>query len=288
MTDKYIMEQMQKHWEVALNLFPEDRIVGLFIQGSQNYYLEDEESDIDTKLLVVPSVEDIVLNRKAESHTYLIKDGMLVHEDSALASSAEHMDAKDIRLYWQTLRKANINFVEILFARCKIINPMYQELWDRVEEMREDIAYMNPLAAMKAMMGMVNEKYFALTHRYLSRAYWLDKYGYDPKQLHHLVRIQMFMGNYALGGWKYEDLVRGKHMIDYEKEYLIKMKRQGVGILEQAQCMADYYKGKMEELYNEAKTKYDGKANWLVEDKMDFLMAEIVKLSIRKELVQEF
>jgi hypothetical protein len=82
MTDKYIMEQMEKHYKCALELFPEDRIVGIFIQGSKNYYLEDEESDIDTKLLVVPSVEDIVLNKKAESTTYYIKDGKLVYDIS--------------------------------------------------------------------------------------------------------------------------------------------------------------------------------------------------------------
>lgn len=284
MTDKYIMEQMQKHWRCALELFPEDRIVGLFIQGSQNYYLEDEESDIDTKLLVVPSVEDIVLNRKAESTTYYIKDGKLVY-DEELKATAEHMDAKDIRLYWGTLKKANINFVEILFARCKIVNSMYEALWNEVEEIREDIAYMNPLAAMKAMMGMVNEKYFALTHRYPSRIMWIEKYGYDPKQLHHLIRINMFMRSYMLEDWKYESLVRGDHLMDEEKKWLIEMKRTGVGILEQAQCLADYYRGHMEDLYNIAKEKYSGEADEFVIDKMDSLMADIVKLSIRKELM---
>ena len=284
MTDKYIMEQMQKHWKCALELFPEDRIVGLFIQGSQNYYLEDEESDIDTKLLVVPSVEDIVLNRKAESTTYYIKDGKLVYDEDSKAT-AEHMDAKDIRLYWGTLKKANINFVEILFARCKIVNPMYEALWNEVEEIREDIAYMNPLAAMKAMMGMVNEKYFALTHKYPSRVYWLDTYGYDPKQLHHLIRIQMFMEQYIHGHFRYESLVRGDHLMDEEKRWLIDMKRTGVGILEQAQCMADYYKGQMEDLYNKAKGKYSGEADEFVVDKMDSLMADIVKLSIKKEIL---
>ena len=36
MTDKEIKERMEKHWARALELYPEDRIVGLFLQGSQN------------------------------------------------------------------------------------------------------------------------------------------------------------------------------------------------------------------------------------------------------------
>ena len=35
-----VMNKVQEHFEEALEYFPEDRIVGIFLQGSQNYGLD--------------------------------------------------------------------------------------------------------------------------------------------------------------------------------------------------------------------------------------------------------
>ena len=48
-------------------------VLGVFLQGSQNYNLDYDGSDIDTKAILVPSFEDFVLNRKPVSTT-LVKD----------------------------------------------------------------------------------------------------------------------------------------------------------------------------------------------------------------------
>ena len=45
--------------------------VGLFLQGSQNYNLDYEGSDIDTKAIMLPSFSDFVLNAKPLSTTYI-------------------------------------------------------------------------------------------------------------------------------------------------------------------------------------------------------------------------
>ena len=49
--DALIMKRMREHYEEALLHFPEDQIVGIFLQGSQNYGLDYEGSDVDTKLI---------------------------------------------------------------------------------------------------------------------------------------------------------------------------------------------------------------------------------------------
>ena len=46
--------------------------VGLFLQGSQNYNLDYEGSDIDTKAIMLPSFSDFVLNAKPLSTTHII------------------------------------------------------------------------------------------------------------------------------------------------------------------------------------------------------------------------
>lgn len=78
--------------------------VGIFLQGSQNYKIDDADSDVDTKCIVLPTFEDFVSNRKPVSTTHEMED------------NKEHVDLKDIRLMFDCYRKQNINFVETLFT----------------------------------------------------------------------------------------------------------------------------------------------------------------------------
>ena len=149
--EEKIMKRLQEHYDEALEYFPENRIVGIFLQGSQNYGLDYEGSDIDTKLIVVPSLEDIVLNKKPVSTTHV-------------RANDEHIDFKDVRLYMDTFKKQNLNFLEILFTPFKIINPMYANEWNCLVEAREEIARMNEFRAVKSMKGIALEKFHAMEH----------------------------------------------------------------------------------------------------------------------------
>ncbi len=180
------MERVQQHYTEALEHFPEDRIVGIFLQGSQNYGLDLPGSDVDTKLIVVPTFEDICLNRKPVSTTHI-------------RANEEHIDFKDVRLYMETFRKQNLNFLEILFTPYSIINPMYADEWNRLVEAREFIARMNPYRAVKSMKGIALEKYHAMEHEYPSKIEIINKMGYDPKQLHHLIRVEDYLARYIAG-----------------------------------------------------------------------------------------
>ena len=183
---KTVMDYVRDHYAEAREYFPEDRIVGIFLQGSQNYNLQVPGSDVDTKLIVVPTFDDIVFNRKAVSTTHVRQNN-------------EHIDFKDIRLYAETFRNQNLNFLEILFTRYCILNPLYEEEWMRLVEAREFIAHMNLYRAVKSMKGIAMEKYHAMEHPYPSKLDILAQYGYDPKQLHHLVRVDNFQDQFIAG-----------------------------------------------------------------------------------------
>ena len=68
-SDEWIMDRVKEHYEEALTLFPEDRIVGIFYQGSGNYGLDTAISDVDTKLVVLPPIEDIIFEVDNKSLT---------------------------------------------------------------------------------------------------------------------------------------------------------------------------------------------------------------------------
>ena len=205
------MDNVLEHYNEALEHFPKDRIVGIFLQGSQNYQLDLPTSDVDTKLIVVPSFKDIALNRKPVSTTHI-------------RANEEHIDFKDIRLYCETFRKQNLNFLEILFTQYKIINSNYYAQWNRLIEAREAIAHMNPWRAVKSMKGIAMEKYHAMEHRYPSKVEILEAHKYDGKQAHHLLRVEDYLERY-IAGEPYEKCLiptPSKHnrLLDYKMQLI--------------------------------------------------------------------
>ena len=65
------MKGVTEHLEESKEYFNTDRIVGIFYQGSGNYGLDYEHSDIDTKLIVTPTFKDIAFNRSPVSTTHV-------------------------------------------------------------------------------------------------------------------------------------------------------------------------------------------------------------------------
>ena len=207
--EERIMKRMHEHYERGVELYGESRIVGLFLQGSQNYGLDYEGSDIDTKLILTPTIEDIIFNRKAVSTTHVMEN-------------EEHLDAKDIRLYIQTFRKQNLNFLEILFTEFKIVNPQYEKMWNVLVEHREEIARYNEYQAIKSMKGIAMEKYHAMKHPYPSKLALIEDHGYDGKQVHHLIRVEDYIDRY-IRGHSYESCLKPSHgkisrMMEYKRQ----------------------------------------------------------------------
>lgn len=181
-------------------------VLGVFLQGSQNYGLDYEGSDIDTKAIVIPTLEDIVLNRKPVSTTWILE-------------SNEHIDVKDIRLMHECFRKQNTNFVEILFTKYRVLNPEFADLYQPMFDNAETIARYNKIAAVKCILGQIMEKRKALCHPYPTIVDRIEKYGYDPKQLHHIFRNYDFLLRYT-NGYTYKECLDSP-----SKQWLIDVKR---------------------------------------------------------------
>lgn len=257
---KRILDRMMEHLHKFQETYQNDWFV-IALQGSQNYHMDDEYSDIDTKILVIPNIEDLVFNKKPISHTLIMEN-------------EEHVDCKDIRLYFNTFRKQNINFVEILFSDYIIVNPMYGFFWNLLVENNEKLAHMNPLAAIKCMCGMCHEKSKDLTREFPSKKELMDKYGYDSKQLCHILRIQDFLERY-IAGEKYEDCLIPK---DVNKLHSIKRYTANID-LEEAKEIASKAVAHMDIMvydYEQSLSNYkiDEEANCL----LDFVLHSIMDI----------
>lgn len=206
--DERIMKRVKEHYKEACSLGKE--VVAVFLQGSQNYrldeYSDEYMSDIDTKCIILPTLDDIVNSKSPYSSTHV-------------CANNEHIDIKDIRVMFEMFKKQNNAYVELLFTKYYYINPKYEKLVIELKMLAESISRMHPNQALRCMAGTSAEKYKALEHPYPNTMDKINKFGYDPKQLHHILRLNDFMKRF-IAGESYESCLIPKHI-----GYLMKVKK---------------------------------------------------------------
>ena len=110
--DKAILAAVKRHHDaVAAKGY---MVVFTALVGSQNYDLDDENSDIDTFSFIYPPLSDLSLAKEPYAGMFELKDG--------------HCEVKDIRLALGLLRKASPNSVEYFASKYKVYNPIFEPI----------------------------------------------------------------------------------------------------------------------------------------------------------------
>ena len=260
-TREDVMNRVQEHHNIAVEKYG-SRVIGTFLQGSWNYSFDlcDEESDVDTKCLLLPTFEDFCLGKKMVSTTHVLPND-------------EHIDFKDLRLYMSCFKKQNVNFVEILFTDFFILNPLYEKQFNRLFEAREDISRYDIKAALNCICGMAYEKEKALCHPYPTLVEKIEKYGFDGKQLSHILRLTDFMTKF-LNNEPYE-----KCLIPDDPKVLLAVKRNKVYTVDEAKTLAHDLSQNLKILKDQYLEKHEVKQNTYVDNLLDDVCIECMKLN---------
>lgn len=200
------MDALRAHYNETLDCFKENRVIGVFLAGSQNYGLEYEYSDVDSKAMLLPSLDDIIFNNQPISTTHI-------------RANDEHIDFKDARLMIQCFYKQNINYLEILFTDFFIVNPKYIEYIDFLRQNAELVAHYDPKKAVCTMSGVAKTKYSNMTKDTPAKHQVYQEKGYDPKELSHLIRIEDFLQRYVEGE-SFRECLHPKN-----RDYILSIKR---------------------------------------------------------------
>ena len=162
--------------------------IGLY--GSQNYNVDDEYSDIDAKAIVLPTLTDII-HRKVISTTYECENGAI--------------DCKDLITFYDVIKKGNFSYIEAIDTEYSIGDKTLKEMFKQFRPNR------------KSILGAMYEKRKALTHEYPSKTEEFEKWGCDPKQYHHIIRLYDLLESGLDASYlKYEPHL-AKKMIDIKR-----------------------------------------------------------------------
>ena len=217
--------------------------IGLY--GSQNYNLDDEESDIDVKAIILPSLHNIIF-RKVTSTTIECKNG--------------NIDVKDLLTFYDVIKKGNFSYIESIQTEYSIGDEYIKNLFKQVK------------LNQKSVVGAMYEKRKALTHEFPSKVAEFEKWGFDPKQHHHILRLYDLLQKNLQEGNEYrsfltyndDDNVR-KMLLSTKrnKEALTKeeVEQESDDIINRARELVDYN-------YHYEVINLDAEINKYIEDKI--------------------
>ena len=208
MNKEQVVNRLREHLKEYQQNFSQDWI-GIFLFGSQNYGLEDEHSDVDSRILV----------------NY--RSNLFYKTADFTRSNGEHVELIDSKDFFLNLRRMDIQALEGLFTEYQIINPKYAELWEQIKLHEEEFAHLDEhmwVAQMKGQLALNKERF--LLQETMDPL--VETIGYAPKGAYHMVRQVEGIKKYC-DGRAYSEVLQTE-----QREFLLKIKRGG---LTQADCL---------------------------------------------------
>ncbi len=160
-----------------------NEFVFFFVQGSQNYNLDYDKSDIDVKAFVIPTLDDLYFSNRVSK---------------TIATPYGQASIHDIRMLPGLLSKMNPTYIEFFFAcefvfaskdkesKIKQAMPTLFSLHDSFNKLYAD----KKNTFLSAILGTILKKADEAYHPTEIRKPVIEKYGYDIKSVSHAFRLK--------------------------------------------------------------------------------------------------
>ena len=185
-------EILKKQYEKLENSGYE--VLGIFLYGSQNYKLNHEKSDIDTRAIVIPSLEDLIYGKEISKE---------MHMDEGLC------DVKDIRKMIHCYLSQNPTYIETLYTEHYYLNPKYD--FNKILEKRDEISSYCHYKLVLTLEGMGYQRYKEIIANHENKA----------KKLAELLRAKDMLERFNKEPYE-------KILVPVDREYLLDMKTKKI------------------------------------------------------------
>lgn len=176
------------------------------VAGSVNRNLNDENSDLDYKIFVLPSFEELYEGKVYKSFT---------------TSNEEDIEIHDIRKLEKLLYNSNLTYLELFFSlNVKLYG--YEEILE-LFMMREELPRINLKALYNSCLGMFNGQMKNLQkENSLMRESIINKYGYNTKKAMMAMHFLKFITKYYKTDFRYFGM--SIWYTDEERDFMLSIK----------------------------------------------------------------
>ena len=146
-TNPDVLMKVFEHAEAVDSYCAEHGMIRIFtgLFGSQNYGLDTDKSDVDTKSIVVPSVSDWLWSTEGDANYVLeMPDG-------------SHAEMKPVVGMFKQFIKGNVNFIELLYTPYVEIAEGWEWFYEELIAQADNICRHNMYRQARAWMGFVDQ-----------------------------------------------------------------------------------------------------------------------------------
>ena len=181
----WIRMGLQNHFEEATKDCDLDDVFALVLRGSQNYGLDNQNSDIDSRCIFIPRN----MNEPVQP------------EREIMLENGEQITFIDIRLFIHGLQIRSLYYLELLYSDFYVCpREHYLELWHRFQVQAGPLVDSNRVAAAESILFYADKKLEYLFDNFRpERRDLCLQMGYDAKSLYHLARYHGLLKLLATG-----------------------------------------------------------------------------------------
>lgn len=203
-TKEWILSYLNTHYEDAKKVVGEDKIFGVFYQGSGNYGLDYEGSDVDSFCVTIPP-DETSRDNSTRHHTWARCGGLIKFFN--------------FNIFCKELLGGHWLSMECLYTPYFVINPAYQSVWDKMMTFRDAIAKDSTMGLVKNIRNDLNARCEAIHHCKYDHDASPTKWG---KPLCRMLRNQERLTRLINGEtW-------GKTMLPTDTDSLMKIRMGGI------------------------------------------------------------
>jgi len=229
------------------------------------------------KAIIIPDLDMLLDTNKPLSTTIDINETIT---DGGYM--IEKVEVKDIRHYFHIMAKGNPSYLEPMFSDYYLIDDEFIHEFEYFRRHMDDYTYNVKDKMIRAVYGMSREKEHALTKDYPSKIDLIEKYGYDSKQIMHILRLYLFARDYYLLDSNFKSAITvTDNPLGHDKSYLLKVKKYGYDLKVVENLATNYIK-----LLSEIREKFK-RDNTLTNryiDNFDIHVKCIIKKHIKSDL----
>lgn len=270
--EQRIFNDLQNKLDYMKENYPSLNIISIYLQGSQNYDLDDEYSDIDAIAICLPTLDDLITKSNKESNVYIMNDN-------------SHVEVKDIRLLQTLLYKQHPKYLELMETKYALYVTAEGKILKNVIDKYKNEYLDTSFQLVRAMIHMFNNKLDLSYKERPGNKNEFQKFKLDVKSLSHFYRIRYML----------EELVNGKKINNLfvlpkkQKEFILNVKRGNHIPCKQERDNFQEYINKLVKNY----IKENEKLNYSsipkeTTDKLKEKLDNIIKYAIYHEFVETF
>lgn len=176
-----IYAALRECYTIASKHCGDGTLMGVFLRGSQNYGLEGPESDIDCIAIVIPTLDEVAMDKDKISKTVESPYGLIT--------------VQDIRIVFKNLIKQKPNMLEILFTRYAVVPTDYRKFYQMMCDKALDLCRADVQMLMAACLGILKQYCTSIGKDKGNELY--EHLGYNPKMLANAFRVWSFIKEYC-------------------------------------------------------------------------------------------